>query len=235
MEFDFYCKASKEGELLSSDVERIIEIMREGGLCVLPSDSSYILTGNSMVKGVTEDIDFLLERKKAEISLTFNNFNQISQGFELSYMARNFIKKLTPGGLTFVSKPVDDAISSHYARELNTDGTIGIRLSESKIETQLARVFPIPTTPIRNVDFTETSTLREALDIIAPRYTQLRKYRQLVGVEGVVLHSGKVSTVVKEIEIDNKWYVVILREGIIPRDTIERVAKECKYIGIYTE
>lgn len=235
MELDFYCKASKEGELLSSDAEKIIKVMREGGLCVIPSDSSYILTGNSMIKGVTEDIDFLLDRKKAEMSLTFNNFSQFSEEFELSDMARDFIKKLTPGGLTFVSQPLDDITSDQFARKLNTDGTIGIRVSDSRIETQLARDFPIPTTPIRKKDFTETATLKEALDIIGPRYAKLRNYRRLVGVEGVVLHSGKVSTVVKEVEIDGRWYIVILREGIIPRDTIECVAKECKYMGIYTE
>ena len=185
-----------------------------------------------MLKGVAEDIDFLLERKKTDMSLAFNNFNQFSEDFELSDMARDFINKLTPGGLTFVSQPIDDVTGNRYARKLNTDGTIGIRLSDSIVETQLAKDFPIPTTPIRKPDHTETATLDEALEIIGNRYALLSKYRCLAGVDGLVLHSGKVSTVVKEEEIGGNWYIEILREGFIPRDTIESVAIECKYKGI---
>lgn len=232
MKLDFHCKVSQEGKLLSSDVDRIIKIMREGGLCILPSDSSYILTGNIMVKGVVEDIDFLLERQKTNISLTFNNFNQFSEDFELTDMARDFINKLMPGGLTFVSQPIDDITGNRYARKLNTDGTIGIRLSDSIVETQLAKDFPIPTTPIRRSDQTETATLDEALEIISKRYALLSKYRCLAGVDGEVLHSGEVSTVVKEEEQDGNWYIAILREGFIPRDTIKAVALECRYQGI---
>ena len=209
--------------------------MREGGLCILPSDSSYILTGNIMVKGIAEDIDFLLERQKSDMSLAFNNYNQFLEDFELSDMARDFINKLTPGGLTFVSQPIDDVTGNRYARKLNTDGTIGIRLSDSIVETQLAKDFPIPTTPIRKPDYTETATLDEALEIISKRYNQLSKYRRLAGVDGSVFHVGEVSTVVREEEIDGNWYIVILREGFIPRDTIESVALECKYKGIKEE
>lgn len=232
MKLDFHCVVSQEGGLLSSDVNRIIKIMREGGLCILPSDSSYILTGNIMVKGVAEDIDFLLERQRTDMSLAFNNFNQFSEDFELSDMAHDFINKLTPGGLTFVSQPTDDVTGNRFARKLNTDGTIGIRLSESIVETQLAKDFPIPTTPIRKSDHTETATLEEALEIIGKRYAQLSKYRCLAGVVGSVLHCGEVSTVVKEEKINGGWYIRILREGIISRDNVESVAIECKYKGI---
>lgn len=232
MKLDFHCKTSQKGALLSSDVDRLIKIMREGGLCILPSDSSYILTGNVMVKGVAEDIDFLLERKNADMSLAFNDFTQFSKDFKLSDMAHDFINKLMPGGLTFVSQPLDDVTGNHFARKLNTDGTIGIRLSESIVETQLAKEFPIPTTPIRKSNYVETATLDEALSIIDKRITQLSKYRCLAGVDGPVLHCGKVSTVVKEEEVNGNWYIMILREGIIPRDIIESFAIECKYRGI---
>lgn len=232
MKLDFCCKVSQDGALSFSDADRLIKIMREGGLCILPSDSSYMLTGNIRVKGVADDINFLLERPKTNMSLSFHDFDQFSENFELSDMARDFIKRLTPGGLTFVSQPVDEQLGNHYAGILNTDGTIGIRLSGSKAERQLAEAFPIPTVPIRKPDFSETGILDEALEIIGSRYAQLNRYRYLAVVDGTVLHCGEVSTVVKEEEIDGSWYIVILREGVIPKDKIESIAVECNYAGI---
>lgn len=232
MNLNFHCKVSQDGALSLSDVGRLIKIMRKGGLCILPSDSSYMLTGNIMVKGVVDDINLLLERPKGNMSMSFHDFDQFSGYFELSDMACDFINRLTPGGLTFVSQPVDDVTGNHFARKLNTDGTIGIRLSGSRVERQLAEAFPIPTVPIRKPDLSETGSLDEALDVIGSRYLRLSRSRYLAGVDGPVLHCGNVSTVVKEEEIGGSWYIVILREGVIPKDKIESVAVECKYSGI---
>ena len=232
MKPDFYCSVSQDGALSPSDADRLLKIMNEGGLCILPSDSSYMLTGYIMIKGVVEDINLLLEREEKNMSLSFHDFDQFSENFELSDMARDFINRLAPSGLTFVSQPVDDVTGNHYARKLNTDGTIGIRLSGSRAERQLAKAFPIPTVPIRKPDHSETGSLNEALEIIGSRYAKLSRYRYLAGVDGPVLHCGEVSTVVEEKEIDGRWYIVILREGVIPKEKIESVAVECEYAGV---
>ena len=36
---DFYCKVSQDGSLSVWDADRLIEIMKEGRFCVLPSDN----------------------------------------------------------------------------------------------------------------------------------------------------------------------------------------------------
>lgn len=232
MKLDFYCKVLQDGALSVLDADRLIEIMKEGGLCILPSDSSYMLTGNIMIKGIAEDINFLLGRPRTNMSLSFHDFDQFLEAFELSDMARDFISKLMPGGLTFVSQPTDDVTGNRFARILNTDGTIGIRLSDSRAERQLAKAFPIPTVPIRKPSHAETGTLDDALQIIGDRFGKLNKYRYLAGVDGPVLHCGEVSTVVKEEEINDSWHIIILRKGIISVDEIKSAAMECKYAGI---
>ena len=166
------------------------------------------------------------------MSLSFHDRDQFLEDFELSDMARDFISRLMPGALTFVSQPADDVTGNRFARTLNTDGTIGIRLSGSRAERQLAKAFPIPTVPIRKPDQTETGTLDEALQIIGDRFGKLRKYRYLAGVDGPVLHCGEVSTVVKEKEMNDGWHIVILRKGMISVDEIKSAAIECKYAGI---
>lgn len=235
MKIDYLCKADSDGVISSIDVDYIVKLMREGGLCILPSDSSYILTGNFMGKDVMKDIKFLLARDdNQEFSLAFNNYNQVIRDFDLNIMAEGFIKELTPGGLTFVAEANDEFMGQQSAQKLYTDGTIGIRLTDSKVETQLACQFPIPTAPIRDSKTDEaTSNLEDAIKIVNEQYIKLMKYRKFAAVNGMVAHCGEVSTVVKEEYVENEgYYIIILREGIIPREKIEKVAQKYNYVGV---
>ena len=63
----------KNGKLNDRDYNNVLSHMQEGGLCILPSDSSYTLTGIPSIPGVTEAIDFLLQRNGEKMSLAFNN------------------------------------------------------------------------------------------------------------------------------------------------------------------
>lgn len=227
---EFICNAKQE--LKQQDVDRIIAFLKEGGLCILPSDSSYVLTGLVTVPGVSKDIDLLLERNGAPISLAFGSLTKISEKMDFSNQAYEFFRRLTPGGLTFVAHPIRKAFNNLSEKYLYADGTIGVRLTESLIETQIADYFPMPSAPIRNSDYVEISTAEEAWETIAARSTKLHNSRKIILIDAFVKNPGRLSTVVKEKLQNGYRYIKLIREGAISTESIRKVAFECKYKGV---
>lgn len=230
MILEFMCCAQQE--LNKDDFNRVISLLKNGGLCILPSDSSYILTGLMTNKGISRDINLLLERQDKPMSLSFGSLKQVTEYIDFRNQAYNLFKELTPGGLTFVAPPNKTKLENISKNCLNADGTVGVRLSESLIESQIAGYFPVPSTPIRNSNGIETSSAREAWEIVEQRSKSLVNFRKIALVDSSVKHPCKLSTVVKEEMMNGFWYIRILREGIIPSDLIEKVAIEYKYKGI---
>ncbi len=228
---EFTCNAKQE--LKQQDVDRIIAFLKEGGLCILPSDSSYVLTGLVTIPGVSRDIDLLLERNGVPMSLAFGGLTKISEKMDFSNQVYEFFKRLTPGGLTFVAHPRKKVFNNLSEKYLYTaDGTIGVRLTESLIETQIADYFPMPSAPIRNSDCVEISTAEEAWEIIAGRSTRLHSSRKIVLIDAYVKNPGSLSTVVKEESKNGYQYIKLVREGAISTEIIQKVALECKYKGV---
>lgn len=227
---EFICDAKQE--LKQHDVDKIIAFLKDGGLCILPSDSSYILTGLVTDQRVSRDIDLLLERNGDCMSLAFGDLRKVTEKMDFHNQAYEFFRRLTPGGLTFVAHPIKKAFNSLSTNCLYADGTIGVRLTESLIETQIADFFPMPSAPIRNSDFVEVSTAKEAWEIIASRSTKLHSPRKIALVNSVVKYPSRLSTVVKEELQNGYWYIKMMREGAISTEKIQKVALECKYKGV---
>lgn len=222
----------QNGRLSDHDYSIVLSHMQKGGLCILPSDSSYTLTGIPSIPGVTEAIDLLLLRNGEKMSLAFNNIRQAAQMTQLSNMAYHFIDILTPGGLTFVARMSNNGYAKLSARRLYTDGTIAIRITESEVETQLAKEFPLPTTPIRNSDRQVISSFDEAIAIVRDRYSLLPLPRDIVAIEGDVSRSGRLSSVVKEVYQNGFWYIEVRRQGSIDEQTLRNTAIQCQYRDI---
>ena len=235
MHVDFMCEVSAEGRLHSPDARQVVQLLKEGALCLLPSDSSYVLTGLLTVKGVTGNLDTVLERNRMPMSLAFGSLEQADKLISLSIMAQDFIRQLTPGGLTFVARPrLDDNRALALARLNAPGGTMGVRLTESPVETQIAHEldYPIPTTPVRRSDRTLVFTMNEAIDTIADRVSRLRSPRKIAAIDGPVPYPGRLSTVVLEEEYQGLWHIVIKREGAISREKIGQVAADSKYADV---
>jgi len=210
-------------------VNQIVEIMKNGGLCILPSDSSYILTGLLSIRGISEDLDILLERQGMKMSLAFGSVDQAIEMMDLSCMAIKFFRNFAPGGLTFIAKPKREWLRHFSERRLQADGTIGIRLTESKVETQLAEIYPLPSTPIRNSNHKEISVADDALEIVNRRMVDNRIARDIALVYGIVPFPGRLSTVVKEELRGGVWHLRIIRESAISINKIREVAHACGY------
>lgn len=227
---EFMCDAKHE--LKQHDIDKIVGLLKDGGLCILPSDSSYILTGSVTEQKVCRDIDLLLERNGAPMSLAFGNLSEITKKIDFRNQAFAFFEELTPGGLTFVAYPLKQAFNRISTNCLYADGTIGVRLTQSLIEREIAKSFPIPSAPIRNSDCIEVSTAKEAWEIIASRSTKLHSPRKIAVVDAFVKYPSRLSTVVKEELQNGYWYIKIIREGAISTENIQKVALKYKYKGI---
>lgn len=227
---EFICDA-KQG-LKQHDIDKIVRLLKDGGLCILPSDSSYILTGFLGDQRLSKDIDFLLERKGTPISLAFGDLGKVTEKMDFHNQSYHFFRRLTPGGLTFVAHPIKKAFNYLSTNCLYADGTIGVRLTESLVETQIADCFPIPSAPIRNSDHMEVSTAKEAWEIIAGRSKKLYSPRKIALVDAFVKYPRRISTVVKEELQNGYWYIKIIREGAISTEDIQKAALECKYKGV---
>jgi len=227
---EFICDAKQE--LKQHDVDKIVGLLKDGGLCILPSDSSYILTGLVTDRKVSRDIDLLLERNGVPMSLAFGDLTKVTEKIEFRNQAYAFFKKLTPGGLTFVARPIKKLFKNLSTNCLYADGTIGVRLTDSLIETQIADFFPMPSAPIRNSDHKEVSTAKEAWNIIDSRSSKLRSPRKIALVDAFVKYPSRLSTVVKEELQNGYWYIKVIREGAISTEKIQKVALECKYRGV---
>lgn len=227
---EFICDAKKE--LKRNDIDKIVELLKDDGLCILPSDSSYILTGLVTNQKVSRDIDLLLERNGAPMSLAFGDLRKITEKIDFGNQAYAFFKKLTPGGLTFVARPIKKQFNNISTNCLYADGTIGVRLTESLIETQIADFFPMPSAPIRNSNGMEVSTAKEAWEIISSRSVKLHSLRKIALVDASVKYPRRLSTVVKEELKNGYWYIKIIREGAVSTETIQKVALECMYKGV---
>ena len=226
---EFICKVQKNGKIQPADAKRVKEIIEDGGLCILPSDSSYILTGQTEMQGVRNDLDILLERHELPMSLAFGSMELVTKIMHLSNKAYRFINQLTPRGLTFVADPRKTESVALSTRCLNADGTIGVRLTESLVETQLVEEYPLPSTPIRDSNYAEVVTAKESLHIIMDRISRLSKPRKIAVIDGVVPYPGRLSTVVKEEEYNAYSRIVIIRANAISIDEIRRVAAACQY------
>lgn len=180
-------------ELKQHEVNKVISFLKDGGLCILPSDSSYVLTGYVADQGVSRDIDLLLERNGTPMSLAFGDLKKVVEKMDFDNQSYEFFKRLTPGGLTFVAQPMKKSFNSFSTKCLYADGTIGVRLTESLIETQIANFFPMPSVPIRNSDCMEVSTANEAWRIVADRSTRLHSSRKIALIDGFVKYPGRLS------------------------------------------
>lgn len=224
------------GLLTPTHLKEVTKFMKNGGLCVLPSDSAYILTGLLSLDNnkMTKDLDTLLERNGMKMSLSISDENSAAQRMQLSNMAYNFIKQVKSEGITFVADPRNDTLNKFSKdRLMTTDGTIGIRISRSPVEVQLAKQnLMFPSTPIRDNSGKVVCTLKEAEKIVRERLTNTGINRDVGLIEGVVPYPGDLSTVVKEEYYNGFWFLRIIREGTITHDRVKSVALECQYKGI---
>lgn len=123
-------------------LERAAAVLREGGVIVYPTDSTYAL-GCQLANKEALDRIRLLRRTEVnhEFSLVCRDLSQIANYARVDNQAYRLIRSLTPGPFTFILKATHEA-----PRRLQDPKkrSVGIRVPDHKIATELLDVVGEP-------------------------------------------------------------------------------------------
>lgn len=112
-------------------VARAVQILREGGIIAMPTDSGYAIAtklGNKDGMDVIREIRKLDE--KHNFSLLCSNFSQIGELVTMGNSEFRTLKALTPGPYTFIMRGTKEVPRMTLNKKKHT---IGVRLPEHTI------------------------------------------------------------------------------------------------------
>lgn len=113
-------------------VKEIIQVLRKGGLAIIPTDSIYAIVGDLKHKGVLNKICRLLNKKpnRADLSILCTNLSNLSEyTIPITNTTYKLMNRLLPGPFTFILKA-----NSNVPRIFRQNKkTIGIRVPDNDI------------------------------------------------------------------------------------------------------
>ncbi len=216
------------GALRSEHAQAIANLLVvEHGLAVVPSDTCYSLAAVPTGAKMSRRINDILSRREEPISLAFDGLPRAQVWAEMSQTAIRLIEFLTPGPLTVVC-PLAQEIGPHIAADVLAapDRTLGIRIPDSRIETQLVAMCdsPITTVAIRTQDQQRTpvTDFQQALQIVREGLRRIDRPPQIAAVEARVQFATTHSTVVRVPGRSTRFEVV--RPGAISQEQLQVAA-----------
>lgn len=124
-------------------LENVAEILRNGGVAILPTDTIYCLAADSSSTKGLKKMAALKKKQleKADFSFIVEDFSQISQYTKVySNPTFKLMKRSLPGAYTFILEA-----SSQVAKIFNNKKkTIGIRLPNNNITIVLSHLLGVP-------------------------------------------------------------------------------------------
>jgi tRNA A37 threonylcarbamoyladenosine synthetase subunit TsaC/SUA5/YrdC len=224
---------SEDGYIERAQVYRIRKHLESGGLCILPSDTSYALVGLPFIRGVTADINSLLDKGMQQVPLTFGT-QPMAERFVIFDRAHlQLIDTFTPGPITIVAtirKDLPPPMKREaIAKVLNTVDTVGVRFPRSIVENQLSSELerPLTTSAILYRDHSPVKNFVDALDIVEEAVEQNSVERAIIGIRRRSnIRQGNLSTVVIPVPAsENPDRFILAREGELPEDKIRSALK----------
>jgi tRNA threonylcarbamoyl adenosine modification protein (Sua5/YciO/YrdC/YwlC family) len=155
------------------DVEKAVNILRDGGLAIYPTDTVYALGCDALNVRAVEKICKLknINPAKTNLSIICHDFGNISEYAKVSNPIFKLMKKNLPGAFTFILNATNNLPKIYKNRK-----EVGIRVPDNNIIRTIVRELgnPILTTSIHDDDeIIEYSTDPELI---------YEKYRDVVDV-----------------------------------------------------
>ena len=133
------------------DVEKVVNILRDGGLVVYPTDSVYALGCDALNVRAVEKICKLknINPAKTNLSIICHNLGNISEYAKVSNSVFKLMKKNLPGPFTFILNATNNLPKIYKNRK-----EVGIRIPDNNIILTLVEELgnPILTTSIHDDD-----------------------------------------------------------------------------------
>ncbi len=124
-------------------IDQIVQVLRSGGLVILPTDSIYAIAGDLYHKDAMDKICRLLGKKpsKAELSILCDNLSTVAEyTTPINNATFKLMNRLLPGPFTIVLK-ASGRIPSIFKRNKKT---IGIRIPDNAIAQAVIRTLGHP-------------------------------------------------------------------------------------------
>lgn len=226
------------GDSLSyAQLRQVCHVLRNGGLCIIPSDTCYALAGLPMRRDVVSGISKALPGKqKSEIPLAFGSLAMVEKWVTLKPKDYRVIDQFCPGPITLVCKinhRRHDA--SKISQQLHTHGTVGVRIPDSPVERQVSIELDSPMTTCAVVDDNNSPITKyaDAIDIVRAHLDTVSDEISLVSIEMRWLKYTERSTVVAvQAETTAPYKVRVYRPGVIELKEIEDTADRFGYWDI---
>ncbi len=181
-------------------VERVIELLKEGGVMIYPTDTIYGLGCDIFNKKAIEKIYQLKKReRKKPLSIICADIKEVAKYAIIQDYAYRLMKKYLPGPYTFILKAKNKMPKTF----LSKNRTVGIRIPANQICLEIAQKLgnPIITTSL-NVSGEEvmadpkelSKEMQNKIDIIinsGPLPKEASSIIDLSGDQPIVLRAGK--------------------------------------------
>ena len=116
----------------SKTIVEIVQVLRNGGLAIIPTDSIYAIVGDLLHRDVMEKICRLLEKKPSHANLSFlcKDLSSLSEYTSpISNPTYKVMNRLLPGPFTFILKASNNVPKIFRQNKK----TIGIRVPDNEI------------------------------------------------------------------------------------------------------
>lgn len=134
-----------------TQIKRIAEVLRNGGLVIYPTDTVYGLgcdiTNTAALKKIAQIKGVKLER--ANFSFMCSDMGKLSEHVQINNAAFKILKRYLPGPFTFIM-PGSNSLPSAFKKRK----TVGIRIPDNEICRMMIEELgnPIVTTSIKDDD-----------------------------------------------------------------------------------
>ena len=197
--------------MLSSSIQQAIDILRNGGVVGIPTDTVYGVAANALDVDAVDKVFNLKGREDTSpIPVLVGGVDDLHKyGREVSDEAIALAEAFWPGQLTIVV-PKSDIIPLVVSGGLNT---VGLRIADHPVPRELVSALGAPITAT-SANISGTDSLSSAVSVLE----QLGSNLDMV-FDGGELPPSRPSTVV-DVTVSPPR---ILREGAVPRAAIEHV------------
>ena len=129
------------------EIRRVAEVLRKGGIIIIPTDSVYAFACDISNASAVESISRIKNKdlRKANLSFICHEMSQISEYAKMDDISFKLMKKNLPGPFTFILNG-----SSKLPKLFKNKKTVGIRMPNNSIVLAIVRELgnPIMTSSI---------------------------------------------------------------------------------------
>lgn len=219
-----YIKIRQDEELNNSQMRAILQIIALGGVCLIPSDTGYSLATNPYnIRNVNNLRKLLPHSSGVPISLCFASRKMAKNYAIFSAKDERTFDTFSYSPITLICPVRNGIIRKNLEPVIEMLNTIGVRISDSPVERQIAEKLniPITTCAIRDENGSIVRNFDDAVEVLRKRMQDINEKIPLATIKSSHIKYDKDSTILSFANPEVK----ILRIGMIDPNDIINAAK----------